>query len=151
MSTCQRLYTIIFTSFTVTALYVVTKMTCVKRTFLQRHSSVNRTEERVLWQTLKVCCFFIYSSAEKVVSLISIRRTLHLPMVGGGTDGNVIRCFSVIPFEILFPSKLTKQSWGCCLWKEQWDESNAASWYCCWDFFSVHSISSHFLEHDTEG
>lgn len=95
MSTCQRLYTIIFTSFTVTALYVVTKMTCVKRTFLQRHSSVNgayyRTEERVLWQTLKVCCFFIYSSAEKVVSLISIRQTLYLPMVGGGTDGGAFQ------------------------------------------------------------
>lgn len=92
MSTCQRLYTIIFTSFTGTALYVVNKMTCVKEMLLQRHSSVNgayyHTEERVLQQTLNVCCFFVYSSAEKVVSLISIKQIQYLPMVGGGTDKN---------------------------------------------------------------
>lgn len=43
-----------------------------------------------------------------------------------GTDRNETRCLSVILFETLSLSKLTKQSWDCLL-KDQQDESDAAT------------------------
>lgn len=72
-----------------------------------------------------------------------------LGIIQEGTDQHETRYLSVILFKTLSLSKLAKQSWDCLL-NEQQDESSAAIWYCCWDFLSINSSLTHFLENDTE-
>lgn len=136
MSTLQRLYTVIITSYC----SVCCEKNDIKRMFPQNSLVLMvpaniKKSLRTSMKGLLLFCFFI---CRESCLINSIRQTSSHGTVQEGTDQNETRCLSVILFETLSLPKLAKQSW-CCLLKEQWDKSDAATWYSCWDFFSVNS------------